>query len=275
MLTGAYETRTGWGRNVFAGNALFRERTLTTVFVPALTTLSDVETWVRTAADVVERVIRDRHESGGAVLGLPTGNTPVPLYRELARRHREGGLDVSRVRTFNLDEFVGLPENSPHRFRRFMDRHLFDAWKEGEGGLREANIHFPSGSNPDAYERAIVDAGGIDLLLLGIGTNGHLAFNEPGSAPSTRTREVPLHDETRVAQVATFGNFEDVPLRAVTMGLATILEARKVLLLASGASKADVVARALTQPIAKNLPASYLRLHPDASVLLHLPPERA
>jgi glucosamine-6-phosphate deaminase len=177
-------------------------------------------------------------------LGLPAGNTPTGMYRELAK----SSLDLSNVKTFNLDEYVGLGASDPRTFRAYMRRTFFD-----HVNVQPVNIHFPD----EDYEEHIQSAGGIDLLILGIGLNGHIAFNEPGSNFASRTRVVDLAPET-VAPVR----------RGITMGIATILDARKILLLVSGASKKAVLKAALEGPISESLPASALRLHPDVTVIV-------
>jgi len=219
------------------------------------------------AALVVERAARGEH----AILGLATGGTPVGVYAELVRLHRAGELDFARVETFNLDEYEGLAADHPASFRRFMHETLF-----ARVNLPAGAIHFPPADlEPraleracSAYEEAIRAAGGIDLQLLGLGRNGHLAFNEPGSARESRTRRVELHPATREDVAPIFAAHRSAPTHAVTMGLATILEARALRVLAFGASKAAIVRRALREPIGPELPASYLRTHPDVEVWL-------
>lgn len=205
-----------------------------------------------------------------AVLGLPTGHTPLPLYAALREQTRLRASDWSRVRTFNLDEFVGLEAGSPDSYRTYMHRELFDAV-----GLRADAIGFLNGAAPDLelecarYERAITAAGGIDLLVLGIGTNGHIGFNEPGDALEARTHRALLLPATRAGNAGWFdGEADRVPAEALTMGMATILQARAVALVATGAGKAPVVARMLRGPITTMLPASFLQLHPDVTVMV-------
>ena len=217
-------------------------------------------------AEIFDRAIRD---SPGLVLGLATGGTPVGCYRELVRRHREEGLDFSRVTTFNLDEYVGLPPGHAQSYHRFMREQLFD-----HVNLDPARTHLPNGLATDpaahaaAYEEAIRQAGGIDLQLLGIGHNGHIAFNEPGASLDSRTRVVRLREETIEANGRFFDDPADVPRTAVTMGIGTILEARRLVLLATGQDKAEAVWRALRGPIHGEHPASMLRTHPDVTFVL-------
>jgi glucosamine-6-phosphate deaminase len=207
------------------------------------------------------------------VLGLPTGRTPVPLYAELAALHRAGAIDFSRVSTFNLDEFVGIAGSDPRSYRSFMARHLFD-----HVNLAERRIHFLDGtaSSPDEecrrYERAIARAGGIDLLLLGLGTNGHIGFNEPGRSLMAATHRTTLTEATRRANASLFGNdHRQVPKEALSMGMSTILHARRIVLLATGSSKARVVQRLVTGPITPSVPASFLQLHRCAEVWVDRP----
>ncbi len=204
------------------------------------------------------------------VLGLPTGHTPIPLYRALARAHRAGRADFSRVTTFNLDEFAGLGAGDPGSYHTFMTTHLFS-----QVNLRPAHTHVLDGRAHDwrreiaRYERLIERAGGIDVAVLGIGRNGHLGFNEPGDQLDARTHRVALRPGTRRANAVLFGNrWQDVPTHALSMGIGTILNARCAILLATGAAKARIVARALTGPITTRVPASLLQTHPDVIVVL-------
>jgi len=220
----------------------------------------------RRAAAVVEGLVRSRPN---CVLGLATGGSPVALYRELARRHAEEDLDFSRVTTFNLDEYVGLDPSHEQSYRAFMQRELF-----GHINLRPENAHVPDGRALDfdlycrRYEQMIAEAGGIDLQILGIGRDGHIAFNEPGSSLGSRTRLKTLTPETIRDNARFFGGQEHVPRLAVTMGVGTILESRRCLLLAFGAAKAEAVAATLEGPITAQVTASALQLHRDVVVLL-------
>jgi glucosamine-6-phosphate deaminase len=205
-----------------------------------------------------------------AVLGLATGNTPTGVYRELARLRREEGLDLARASTFNLDEYCGLAPTSPRSFHTWMRERLFD-----HVNLDPRRTHLPDGLVREAelerhcedYERAICAAGSIDLLLLGIGRNGHIGFNEPGSELWTRTRRVELHAWTRADAAEEFGGLAHVPTHAISMGIATILEARSIRVLAFGTRKSALVARTLTGPVGASWPASWLRTHPDARIV--------
>jgi glucosamine-6-phosphate deaminase len=204
------------------------------------------------------------------VLGLATGHTPIPLYRALVDLHRAGRVDFAQVTTFNLDEFLGLSPRDPRSYRSFMQRHLFDHLN-----LRASRIHFLDGSTRDVarecrrYERAIDRAGGIDLQILGLGTNGHIGFNEPAKALVAPTHQARLQTATRRANASLFGGrVGAVPRDALSMGMATILMARRIVLLATGASKARCVARMIEGGVTPLLPASFLQLHRHAEVWL-------
>lgn len=231
-------------------------------------TITTPEAAAREAAAEVRAVLLEARAAGRApVLGLATGHTPIRLYEELVRLHRDEGLDWSDVVTFNLDEYLGLAADDPSSFRTFMERHLF-----AHVNLSPTNVHFLSGEPAseealrercEAYERAIVAAGGIDLQILGLGRTGHIAFNEPGSAVTSRTRVLELDPQTRRDNARDFPDGVEVPRFALTMGIATILEARRLRVLAFGAHKALVVASALSAPMSPTLPASFLRKHED------------
>ena len=202
------------------------------------------------------------------LLGLPTGRTPIPLYRELVRLHRAGRADFSRAATFNLDEFLGLDPHDPRSYRAFMQRQLFD-----HVNLPPRRIHFLNGATRDVehecrrYERAIERAGGIDLQILGLGMNGHIGFNEPGRALVARTHCTRLKPATRRANAALFDNrVSAVPREALSMGMATILHAKRIVLVATGATKARCVQRMIEGPVTPRLPASFLQLHRNAEV---------
>jgi len=226
--------------------------------------VSTYELLSRQAATMVAESIRRKPD---VTLGLPTGNTPVGLYAELVRMHREEDLDFSAVRTFNLDEYAGLEPSHPKSYHAYMKRHFFD-----HVNVSADRIRIPNGS-PDIdaaaesvrHEDAIRDAGGIDLLIVGIGANGHIAFNEPGSSKDSRTRLVNLAPETRVAARRHFNRDEDVPHSAITMGVATILEARRIVLLIHGSTKLWAADCALHGPITEDCPASLLKTHADVT----------
>jgi glucosamine-6-phosphate deaminase len=211
-------------------------------------------------AGEIAALVRERRR---VVLGLAAGDTPSGLYRELARLRREGGLDFGEVVTFNLDEYLGLSLDDPRTFSRWMLERVFEPL-----GIPERNRHAPASGGGAVYERSIRDAGGIDLQILGIGRNGHIAFNEPPSSRDSRTREVELHAWTREDAAPRFGSLAAVPTRAITMGIATILDAKRIRVLAFGSHKAGIVARALAGPIGPEIPASFLRGHSDLRIWL-------
>ncbi len=203
-------------------------------------------------------------------LGLATGSTMLGVYKELARLHREDHLDFSRVITFNLDEYLGLSATHTQSFHHFMQETFFS-----QVNVLPANIHIPDGTitgNYDkyccSYEQSIRDAGGIDLQILGIGRNGHIGFNEPTSSLGSRTRLKVLSKETIDDNRKFFASGETIPECAITMGIGTILEARRILLLASGASKATPIAQAIEGPVTASITASALQLHPDVTFLV-------
>lgn len=210
------------------------------------------------------------HSRADAVLGLATGRSPVATYAELRRMQTAGDVDFSHARTFNLDEFAGVPASHPGSFRRFMDEHLFAGI-----GLDPSRIHFLDGVAADLdaecarYEAAIDDAGGLDLQILGIGANGHIGFNEPGDHLIARTHRVRLHDVTRRDNAVLFGgNLDAVPREALSMGMGTILRAREIALIATGERKARCIERTVNGPLTTTLPASFLQTH--ARVTLYL-----
>jgi len=219
------------------------------------------------AAETVAAEIRARTRT---VLGLPTGNTPKGMYRELVRMHQAGELDFSGVVTFNIDEYWGLSPEHPMSFAYYMRTHLVERVNIPAG---QANWPVASGDQAAAcrdYEERITAAGGLDLVVLGIGGNGHIGFNEPGTSFDTRTHVVRLAEETRLANCRGYGfrDLDDVPEFAISMGIATIMGARKVLLLASGREKAAAVAGAVQGPVTEELPASILQRHPDVTLIV-------
>jgi glucosamine-6-phosphate deaminase len=217
-------------------------------------------------AHIIANLVRDKPN---CVLGLATGGTPIPMYRELVRMHREGGLDFSGVTTFNLDEYVGLRPEQPQSYHAFMWEHLFS-----HINAPRERIHIPNGMAPDivaecaAYEEAIKTAGGIDLQVLGIGSGGHIGFNEKSSSLASRTRIKTLTAQTQQDNARFFGRPEDVPMHVITMGVGTIMETRQVLLLAFGERKAQAIVDAVEGPISAMHPASILQMHPVAKALL-------
>ena len=204
-----------------------------------------------------------------SVLGLATGATPIGTYRELVRMYGEGDLSFAEVVTFNLDEYYGLDKNDPQSYFYFMNTHLFN-----HVNIHPENIHIPHGKSPDIerecqrYEEEIKNAGGIDLQLLGIGRNGHIGFNEPDVKFEALTHLVTLDEDTIKANARFFNTIEAVPKQAISMGIKTIMHARKIVLLASGIEKASTIYSMIHEKITPELPASVLQLHPDVTVIL-------
>lgn len=223
------------------------------------------------AAEVRDLIVRRKAEGRPVVLGLATGSTPVPFYRELIRLHREEGLSFADVITFNLDEYYGLSRDHRESYFRFMQEQLFS-----HIDLKPENIHLPDGTVPldgvfahcAAYEAAIEAAGGVDIQVLGIGRTGHIGFNEPGSSKDSLTRLLPLDRVTRQDAAADFLGEENVPRFAITMGVGTILRARKLVMMAWGGNKAEIAARAIEGPETEAVSASFLQSHPDARCFL-------
>jgi len=216
------------------------------------------------AAGVVADLVRRKPN---AVLGFATGSSPIGLYKELIRLHKEEGLDFSGITTFNLDEYVGLAGDHPQSYFHFMHENLFN-----HINVPRNRIHVPSGTEKDhaafcqRYEAMIRKAGGIDLQILGIGSDGHIAFNEPGSSLGSRTRMVTLTEQTIEDNSRFFKSEKDVPRHAISMGVATIMEARKCLMVANGKNKAKALAAAVEGPVTSLITASALQFHPDVMV---------
>lgn len=217
----------------------------------------------------VASLIRSRAAEGkNVVLGLATGATPLPFYAELIRLHKEEGLSFANVISFNLDEYSGLPREHKESYWYFMHQNLFN-----HIDIKAENINLPSGivsqeeipAHCAAYEQKIKDCGGIDLQILGIGRTGHIGFNEPGSDDQTITRQVHLDALTIRDAGPSFGGADNVPKTAITMGVATIMGARKVALMAWGEKKAEIVAKAVNGPVTSDVAASYLQNHKDAT----------
>lgn len=220
----------------------------------------------RQSAKFVANMVRRKPT---CVLGLATGGTVLGMYAELIRMHREEGVDFSRVRTFNLDEYVGLGPDHPQSYRYFMQKNFFD-----QINIDVRNTHVPDGraldfeAHCEQYEKMIVEAGGIDLQVLGIGSDGHIAFNEPGSSLGSRTRLKTLTSETRRDNARFFGSEEEVPHLAITMGVGTICESKRCLLLAAGDSKARAIRDAVEGPVTAQVTASALQLHREVVCVL-------
>jgi len=222
------------------------------------------------AKELAARVAHALRKTPALVLGLPTGRTPLLLYAELVRLAASGAVNFAEASTFNLDEFYGIPPSHAGSYRSFMQRHLFD-----HVNIDPGRIHFLDGSAADPlaegcrYEKAIDEAGGIDLQILGIGSNGHIGFNEPAPALEARTHLVTLKPETRRSNAELFGGDPDgVPAQALSMGMATILDARSLVLVATGERKAACVEKLVTGSITTQLPASFLQLHGDVDIVL-------
>jgi glucosamine-6-phosphate deaminase len=239
---------------------------MTLVRSPRFTVYPDARAAARVVAD---RIVTAVEANPSLVLGLPTGRTPVALYDELWRLTKRRHADWSSVTTFNLDEFVGLSPEPPGSYRQFMQAHLFD-----HVNLQAERINFLSGTADPAeecprYERAIAAVDGIDIQILGIGTNGHIGFNEPGRALQSRTHRVTLTAETRRSNATLFGgDVSRVPIEALSMGMATILQARAVILLANGHTKARCIEQVINGPLTTDLPASFLQLHHEVEIVL-------
>ena len=218
------------------------------------------------AADAIEALVRRKPD---AVLGLATGSSPLGVYDELARRHHTGELSFAGVQGFALDEYVGLPAGHPESYREVIRREFTNRID-----IRPDNVHGPDGSADDipaacaAFEGAIRDAGGVDLQLLGVGTDGHIGFNEPGSSLASRTRIKSLIDQTRKDNARFFDSIDEVPHHVVTQGLGTIMDARHVVLIATGAQKARAVRDFVEGPVAAICAASVLQMHPHTTVLI-------
>lgn len=218
------------------------------------------------AADIFEEIIRENPE---CVLGLATGSTPLPLYRELIEREKAGKINFSKVRSANLDEYKSLSGDHPQSYRYFMQENLFN-----HISIDPANTIVPDGLAEDAeamcadYEKKIADMGGVDIQLLGIGHDGHIGFNEPCDYFPATTHEVQLEEMTREANKRFFASLDEVPTAAYTMGVGTVMAARKVLLIATGKDKAEIVKKSFFGPVKPEVPASILQFHPDVTVIV-------
>ena len=222
------------------------------------------------AVELVARIIaREIHANPRAVLGLATGRTMESVYARLVSLQRNDGLDFSACRTFNLDEYVGLPGSDKHSYRHYMNVHFFN-----RVNIELGNTHLPDGAvsdldaECDKYERLIEQNGGIDLQLLGIGHSGHIGFNEPLSAFESRTRVVALAPATIRQNAALFGDEDKVPRRAITMGVGTILDSRNCLLLATGKDKAEMIRQTIEGPRTNMISATALQLHKHCTIVL-------
>ncbi|MBI4226930.1 MAG: glucosamine-6-phosphate deaminase [Candidatus Omnitrophica bacterium] len=224
------------------------------------------EAMAKLAAELIAEVVRRKPK---CVLGLATGSTPVVTYKELIRLHTQEGLDFSRVTSFNLDEYVSLPPEHDQSYHYFMHENLFKSIN-----INPKNTHVPDGMAKDIpafcrwYEEQIVKAGGVDVQLLGIGSNGHIAFNEPGSSLGSRTRVKTLDEGTRQDNARFFKSMNEVPKYAITMGIGTIMDARQLILLANGAGKAEAIQKTCEGPITAIVPATVVQLHPKATIIV-------
>jgi len=204
-----------------------------------------------------------------SVIGLATGSSPVGMYQELIRIYNEGDIDFNEVVSFNLDEYIGLTPDNEQSYHYFMEKNLFSSIN-----IRPENIHIPSGIAVDmevaakSYDKLIEDAGGIDIQILGIGNNGHIGFNEPDVKFEARTHIVELEQDTIEANARFFNSIEEVPTKAISMGIKNIMQSRKIVLIATGEGKAKAVQGMIEGPITPELPASVLQLHPDVTIIL-------
>ncbi|WP_054956205.1 glucosamine-6-phosphate deaminase [Paenibacillus dakarensis] len=224
------------------------------------------EDFIQTAASQVTSLL---NANPYAKLGLATGSTPVGLYKRLIEMHRQGLVSFAQATTYNLDEYVGLPENHAESYRTFMNEKLFN-----HIDINIDHTHIPNGNAADpeeecrAYDKMLEENGPVDLQLLGIGHNGHIAFNEPGDSLTSGTHITTLQAKTREANARFFPSIDDVPTHAITMGVGSIMKARQIMLLIRGEDKAEIAKRALTGPISTDCPASLLQCHPNVIVLL-------
>lgn len=224
------------------------------------------EDFVQTGANLIASLLQSKPK---AVLGLATGSSPVGVYAKLVEMHRKGLVSFARATTFNLDEYVGLPVDHPQSYRSFMNEHLFS-----HVDIDLARTYVPDGNAPDLeeecrrYDRLLEEEGPVDLQLLGIGHNGHIGFNEPDASLSSGTHVMDLFETTRKANARFFDSIDQVPRQAVTMGVASILKARQIVLVVRGEDKAEAVKCALKGPITTQCPASLLQSHPNVVVLL-------
>ncbi len=225
----------------------------------------DYQDMSRKAANIISAQVIMKPD---CVLGLATGSTPVGAYEQLVDWYKKGDLDFSKVSSVNLDEYRGLKRTDPQSYYYFMHEHLFS-----HVNIREEATHVPDGTNPDAdaacaeHERIIRELGGIDLQLLGLGNNGHIGFNEPCECFEKTTHCVDLTQSTIEANSRFFQSIEEVPTQAYTMGIGTIMAAKKILVVVNGEGKADIVARAFWGPVTPEVPASILQMHPDVTVV--------
>jgi len=226
---------------------------------------NNYEEMSKLAAEMIAKIVRSKPN---VVLGLATGSTPIGTYKELIRMHKEEGLDFSKITTFNLDEYVNLQPTHDQSYRYFMNDNLFN-----HINIDKKKTHVPDGMAKDIpafckwYEDQMLKAGGIDVQLLGIGGNGHIAFNEPGSSLGSRTRVKTLDEKTIKDNARFFKSMDEVPKYAITMGIGTIMEARMLILLANKENKADAISKTVEGPITAMVPATIVQLHPKATII--------
>lgn len=217
------------------------------------------------AADMIEETL---HTKENPILGLATGSTPERLYEILQSRCKDGKVSFQHANTFNLDEYIGLAGDNPNSYRQFMNEKLFNGID-----IQKENTHIPNGVAEDAdkesaaYEKKIADVGNIDVQILGLGLNGHIGFNEPGTDVKSRTQVIGLAQSTIEANARFFNSKEEVPTQAITMGIGTILEARKIILLVQGEKKAEILSEVIHGKVTSDVPASFLQLHKDVTII--------
>ena len=220
----------------------------------------------RMAADIIQNVVQTNESP---VLGLATGSSPLGIYAELIRRHKEEGLSFSHARAFTLDEYVGLPADHAESYHQVIRKEF-----TGQVDIKDAHVYSPDGQETgietagQRYDAALKESGGVDVQILGIGTDGHIAFNEPGSSLQSRTRIKTLTEQTRVDNARFFNSLDEVPVHAITQGLGTILEAKHLVLIATGEAKAEAVAAMVEGGLSAAWPGSVLQLHQHATILL-------
>ncbi|MCE4050535.1 MULTISPECIES: glucosamine-6-phosphate deaminase [Bacillaceae] len=228
----------------------------------------EVDNYEKMSAQAADAIIRLVKEKPDAILGLATGGTPAGTYKRLAEDFKQNKTSYENIKTVNLDEYVGLEANSEQSYSYYMDKHLFD-----HIDIKRENVHLPKAETPpyeqDAaeYEELIDKLGGVDLQILGIGENGHIGFNEPGTSFTSKTSVVELDESTREANARYFENRDDVPTHAISMGISTIMKSRKIILLASGSKKAPILYNLFQTEVTEDIPASILKQHPDVTII--------
>ncbi|RDI41390.1 glucosamine-6-phosphate deaminase [Falsibacillus pallidus] len=226
---------------------------------------ANYEEMSRKAADYLVKLVSAKKD---AVLGLATGSTPHGLYSEMVEDHKMNGTSYEQIRTVNLDEYIGLPSTDPNSYHTFMRKRLFD-WID----IKSENTHIPNGQAGSLekeclrYEQMIENLGGIDLQVLGIGHNGHIGFNEPGTSFNSSTHVVELAESTKKANSRFFASLDEVPTQAITMGIKTIMKSKEILLLVSGSSKAETLQKLIHGPFTEDFPASILQRHPNVTII--------